>query len=219
MRRNHAASAWSPRLLRKQKHRTGTTSRKIGNKSLTSTTSFKVSERHLTLAVTILSALYLLSLTIGPMLMKKSSQFKPLMMPQSHVHHLGPHLRLGKNYDIGADAAPPPFVEFDLRGDSEHAEDAATAVDYFLQNCMGNTVKEDSPKYSHLWNGIEFLKDPECAEVAKHPVILEAVRKVMGLGQDSPLYLFGVRHLKKTGVSHIMCIDHVVFFILSAQIL
>ena len=176
----------------------------MGNKSLASTTSFKVSERHLTFVVTILSALYLLSLTIGPTLMKKSSQFKPLMMPQSHAHHHnGPHLRLGKYYNIGADA-PPPFVEFDLRGDSEYAEDAATAVDYFLQNCMGNTVKEDSPKYSHLWNGIEFLNDPECAKVAKHPIILEAVRKLMGLGQDSPLYLFGVRHLKKTGVSHIM---------------
>ncbi len=107
----------------------------------------------------------------------------------------------GKNYRIG-DA--PSYVEFDLRGGSDGV-DVTIAVDYFLKNCRGNTVKKDSPKDSPLRDRIEFLKDPECAKVAEHPVILDAARKVMGIGQDSPVYLFGVKHLKKRGVSsHIM---------------
>lgn len=94
-----------------------------------------------------------------------------------------------------AGATTPSFVEFDLR-DENNDKSASEAIQYFVENC-GDTVKANTPKYSHLWNGIEFLKDPKCAEVAKQPIVLDAAMRVVGLDEHSPLYLFSIKKIKK----------------------
>ena len=147
----------------------------------------KVSEGHLTPIVAILSILYLFLISVGPMIINKSTHHQP-SPSQAHKESF---LRVHRNGE--GEVMPPPFVEFDLTGD----ESAAEAVTYFMEHCTGNTVKDDSPKNSHLWNGIEFLNDAKCSKLAEHPVVLNAARKVMGLDQDAPVYLFGMRKIKK----------------------
>jgi hypothetical protein len=165
-----------PNLVARRPHLGKIKSREVGSRQF----KFKLTEFYLKLWIALLTFLYLLSVTTWPLLVG-THQVVPVKK-----HAL---LRFGKQEGGFA----PPFVEFDLRGD----ESAAESLRYFLQNCTGNTVKNQSPKYSHLWNGIEFLKDPKCSKFAEHPTILDAARQVMGLDQDAPVYLFGMRKIKK----------------------
>lgn len=92
----------------------------------------------------------------------------------------------------------PPFVKFDLH-DHEVTE---SAVEDFAERCNFDGGWTH-PRSSLIHDKFQWQKDPACRSLAEHPRILNAARKVMGLSNDSPVYLHGVQKTsRKAGDVH-----------------